>query len=299
MTTGRRTNSSEDRGNSPDYCADISSEGQGVSGSSPLLAKTIEGEIIPRLMMTFSVLPSPLQPDQEHGLTGLLSNSQDTTEELVQLLLNHDASVSVEYLQVLRDKGASLKDLYLELLAPAARMLGVMWDEDEANFAEVTIGVSRLHQILLQFSPLFCANATEHAGPGHTAAIFALPGETHTFGIFMVVEFFRRAGWNVFSGSLGNDAEACQLLSTQDIDLLGISVSGETHLDELPERIALLKSHSRNKKLNILVGGQVFMHNPGLAREVGADGSATDGQQAVQLAESMLEAQSPKRPHIS
>ncbi len=299
MTTSRRTDSSEDRRKSAEYCSDVSSDGQGVSGSSPLLAKTIEGEIIPRLMMTFSVLPSPLQPEPEHGVTGLLSDSQETTAELVQMLLHHDASVAVEYLQVLRNKGASLKDLYLDLLAPAARKLGSMWDEDEANFAEVTIGVSRLHQILLQFSPLFCANATEHAGPGHTAAIFALPGEIHTFGIFMVVEFFRRAGWNVFSGSLSNDAEACQLLSTQDIDLLGISVSAETHLSELPDRIALLRSHSRNKKLNVLVGGQVFMHNPGLARKVGADGSATDGQQAVQLAESLLDAQSPRRPYIS
>lgn len=258
--------------------------------ASPLLAQTIEGEIIPRLMMTFSVLPSPLEPPHEHDESDVLQDDGSTIEELVTLLLNHDASVAVEFMKALRAKGASLRDMYLDLMAPAARRLGKMWDEDRANFAEVTIAVSRLHQILLQFSPLFCANATEHAGPGHTAAIFALPGETHTFGIFMVVEFFRRAGWNVYSGALGNDAEASRLLSTHDIDLLGISVSVESHLDKLPERISALRAASRNPNMRVVCGGQIFVHNPGLAHEMGADGAATDGQQAVELAESLLDA---------
>ena len=289
MTTRSRDDDADVCGDALTDGCNGTSDGLSAAKRSPLLARTIEGEIIPRLMMTFSVLPSPLEPPHEHDASGILNDDGNAIHELIRLLLNHDASVAVEYMQALRSKGASLRDMYLELLAPAARRLGEMWDEDEANFAEVTIGVSRLHQILLQFSPLFCANATEYAGPGHTAAIFALPGESHTFGIFMVVEFFRRAGWNVYSGSLGNDAEVARLLSTHDIDLLGISVSAERHLDKLPERIASLRAASRNSQMRVVCGGQIFLHNPGLARDMGADGAAMDGQQAVELAESLLD----------
>ncbi|MFK7885472.1 MAG: B12-binding domain-containing protein [Gammaproteobacteria bacterium] len=260
-----------------------------VDPGTALLSRTIEGEIIPRLMMTFSVLPSPLAPPEERDASGIFDDDQEVIDELIQLLLHHDADVAVEFMQALREKGATLRDMYLDLLAPAARQLGEMWEEDTANFAEVTIGVSRLHQILLRFSPLFCANATEHGGPGHTAAIFALPGETHTFGIFMVVEFFRRAGWDVFSGSLGKDSEVHELLSTHHVDLVGLSVSSSKQMDKLPERIEKLRKASRNPDMHVLCGGSLFAHNPHLAKEVGADGYAPDGKEAVSVAASFMD----------
>jgi len=69
---------------------------------------------------------------------------------------------------------------------------------------------------------------------------------------------------------------------------LGISVSAERHLTDLEERISTLRAASRNRGIRVLCGGQVFAHNPALARKLGADGSATDGQQAVDLAESLI-----------
>lgn len=270
-----------------DACSDDWTQ-TGIRDRSPLLARTIEGEIVPRLMMTFSVLPSPLAPPEERTPSGLFESGEDRVGELIQLLLNHDAHVSVEYLQALRSQGATLRDMYLSLLAPAARELGTMWESDSVNFAEVTIGVSRLHQILLQFSPLFCAHAAETNTQGHTAAIFALPGEMHTFGIFMVVEFFRRAGWTVYSGTLGQDADVSELLRTHDVDVLGISVSAERHLDELTDRIRALRKASRNPEIKVVVGGQVFAHNPHLVKKVGGDGFAEDGQAAVDLAQSLV-----------
>jgi len=39
---------------------------------------------------------------------------------------------------------------------------------------------------------------------------------------------------------------------------------------------------------SILVGGRVFTENPALASEIGADGTAADGQLAVKLAETLM-----------
>ncbi|MEM6638313.1 MAG: cobalamin-dependent protein [Pseudomonadota bacterium] len=262
---------------------------------SSLLARTIEGEIIPRLMMTVNVLPNPLSLEQARDVSGLFEDNEELIAELIRLLLNHDARVSVEFLSGLRSRGATLRDMYLDLLAPAARQLGVMWEEDTANFAQVTVGVSRLHQILLQFSPLFCAEAPDNHN-GRTAAIFALPGESHTFGIFMVVEFFRRAGWTVYSGTLSEDSAVKQLLSTHEVDVFGVSVSAERHLTELPERIARLRAASRNPEMKVICGGHAFLRDSTLHTSIGADGFAEDGRRAVELANTLVKINAATQP---
>ena len=50
-----------------------------------------------------------------------------------------------------------------------------------------------------------------------------------------------------------------------------------------------LRRASRNPDLVILVGGRVFSERPELAQDVGADGTAADGELAVALAVTILE----------
>lgn len=211
-----------------------------------------------------------------------------SVDEMVQLLLRHDAAVATRYVSALRSGGMSLPTIYLELLAPAARMLGSMWENDECTFTQVTIAVSRMHQVLLKFSPCFCASVAESSDNGLTALIVPIPGEQHTFGLFMVIEFFRRAGWNIWSGNPKTDEELLNVVNQNHFDMLGYSVSAEKKLENLPERIATIRRHSRNRDLRIMLGGRVFTDNPELHREMGADGTATDGMDAVRKAKGIL-----------
>jgi methanogenic corrinoid protein MtbC1 len=183
----------------------------------------------------------------------------------------------------------SLPSIYLDLLAPAARMLGAMWDEDRCSFADVTVAVSRMHQVLLHFSPCFCANVAESTENAHRALIVPVPGEQHTFGLFMVVEFFRRAGWNIWSGSPATPSDLFGVVSANAFELLGYSVAADRHLGQLKEQLSAIRKRSRNPNIKILVGGQAFSDDPELFREVGADASAADGMQAVQVAERLVQ----------
>ena len=92
------------------------------------------------------------------------------------------------YVEALRAQGVSLESLYLDLLAGAARRLGEWWASDLCDFADVTVGVGRLQQILRELSPEFraeleCAperpSSVARAGAGRAA--YVRPFHCHRF----------------------------------------------------------------------------------------------------------------------
>ncbi|NJK90043.1 MAG: cobalamin B12-binding domain-containing protein [Myxococcales bacterium] len=86
--------------------------------------------------------------------------------------------------------------IFLDLLAPVARLLGDLWLIDLCTFTDVTIGLSRLQQLVRELAPAF-EDGHDLRGFGHRALLAPAPGEQHTFGMHLVEEFLRRAGWDV------------------------------------------------------------------------------------------------------
>ncbi len=254
-------------------------------GNDPRLSRTIEGEIIPRLMMLFDQHISGALPNAGRQAGSLLP---DDVREFVNVVLENDADIICEYVSNLRDSGESLPDLYLSLLAPAARELGDMWDRDECSFTAVTLGVSRLHQVLMRFSPSFSAEQPEDQFNGHSALIIPVPGEDHTFGLFMLAEFFRREGWNICSATPATTDELVGLVKSGAYDIVGCSLSTEQHMDTLVSMIEAVRGNSRNRDIKVIVGGRVFSEQPDLVDIVGADATASNGQDAVRLAEQLV-----------
>lgn len=256
------------------------------------LVRTIEGEIIPRLMTVHGdahraamAIAEPLQeqvPNASH------------VEELVRLVLADDIVVGASYVEALRLTGVPLEALYLELLAPAARRLGALWEEDLCDFTQVTVGLWRLQQVLHDLGPAF-RNELERRPYAGRALLAPSPGEQHTLGLLMVVEFFRRAAWDVWGGPVACAEELVTLAAKEWFDVLGLSLACQRRIDDLTLHIAALRKASRNPHPIIMVGGPAFAADPTLVRRVGADASAVDGRQAPLEAESLLAARSLSR----
>jgi methanogenic corrinoid protein MtbC1 len=241
------------------------------------LSRTIENEIVPRLMMAFDAArPTGLEAGPDY------SGADLDVDAFVHLLLTEDAPVACEYVKVLRAEDVPLATIYLDLLAPSARRLGEMWEQDECSFTDVTIGVCRMHQVLLDFSRCF-EPIDAGGGTGRSALIVPAPGEQHTFGLFLVVEFLRRAGWHCWTGTPGTEADMISLVREQPFDAIGFSVSAERNLEELEGIIASVRDRSANPDVKILLGGYIFGEDAGLARRLGADATAKDGAEAVQI----------------
>jgi len=192
-----------------------------------------------------------------------------------------------DYVETLRGQGVSLESLYLDLLAGAARRLGEWWVNDLCDFADVTVGVGRLQQILRELSPEFRAEL-ECAQNGRRLLLVPAAGEQHTFGLFIVTDFFARAGWDVWGGPSAPGAATVRLVRDEWFDVVGMSVGCETRLEGLTDDIRAVRAASRNADVGVMVGGPMFVARPEYALLVGADATATDGRNAVREAELLV-----------
>ncbi len=253
------------------------------------LMQTIETNVIPRLLMAHTV---SLEPNR-NAIMNIRLDDQTRVEQLTQLVLQDDASQAAIFVQDLYEQGVPLDEIYLRLLAPVARRLGAMWVEDTASFTQVTTGIWRIKQLIYDFSPLFQEFARTDDKAPH-AMLVPLPGSQHTLGLFMVSEFFRRAGWKVWGELAATQADILVAIKTQHFDLVGLSVSTEDQLPALQRFIILLKAESLNPFIGVMVGGPIFNARPELTQEVNADIVGLDAEESLAHAEFLLEKRSAK-----
>jgi MerR family transcriptional regulator, light-induced transcriptional regulator len=238
------------------------------------LARTIEGEIIPRLMLAHRVAAS--QPVGARSA----EPGRDDVSEFVDVVLNQPVEVGFAYLEAMVVRGVSAETLFLDVISPAARQLGEMWKADICDFTDVTVALSRLQQMIRHFSPMFEAEATTRSA-GRQALLIPCPGEQHGLGLSMVQEFFRRAGWQVFPETPRNVEELKATIRAKSFDVIGFSLSCEKFLDDLKSAIRVARKYSKNRAVGIMVGGRIFNKHPEYVARVGADATASDGKQAM------------------
>lgn len=253
------------------------------------IARTLETQIIPRLVDTLGEVPAamPHRRHGEHGEPGL-----PDVPRFVQIVLGgDDAEVTAAARRWHRLSG-SVTSVYLDLLAPAARELGAMWEEDRCDFASVTIALGRLQQLLRVWSPAF-GREVPHAANDRRILLAQHPLEQHRFGLAMVAEFFRRSGWEVLGGPGGDGMDERALddaIQHEWFDAVGFSIGSELRLEWLTLRVAQLRRLSRNRGVVVLVGGPLATLNPEALRRIGADAIGHDGARAPEQAEGLLAA---------
>jgi methanogenic corrinoid protein MtbC1 len=186
-------------------------------------------------------------------------------------------------------EGATVEAVYHDLLAPSARRLGDMWDNDECDFVEVTVALGRMQRLLRDLSQVFLAESG-HAEPVGNILLTCVPGEQHTLGIIMVGEFLLRDGWRVLVGAPWTESDLLSMVATEWYDVIGFSVGTESRLSVLRRDIRRLKQASRNANVQIMVGGQLFADDPALAEQAGANAIASDARQAPAVARALLPA---------
>jgi methanogenic corrinoid protein MtbC1 len=240
----------------------------------------IETEIIPRLLL--SHLANPEEPG---ALSPVLSPAD--VRDFTRIVLEDEFALSLSYVVEVRAKGHAIEAIFLDLLAPTARLLGDMWASDLCSFPDVTIGLSRLQQVLRELSPTF---ESEAGGPKVQGRILlaAAPGEQHSFGLSMLEAFFRRAGWDVCEGGTQSREELIRLARADWFDAIGLSMSSDVLYESVKEFIPALRAASKNPSVLMMVGGRFFVDHPDHAILVGADVSASDAPDALRRADACL-----------
>lgn len=263
---------------------------EGGREAMAVLARAIELEIIPRLMLAHrsseECVPLP-------DLASQAVSNQDV-QAFAKLIMSPDENLARECVEAMRAGGFTIETIYLDLLAPVARYLGDLWDQDLCDFTEVTLGLGRLQQVLRELSPAF-GQSNDVPVTGRRVLLLPGPGGQHTFGLVMVAEFFRRAGWDVAGGAWEAGDDPVSMVKREWFDIVGFSVGTEFHLAELAACIKNVRSAALNPAVGIMVGGPVFSGKPELVAQINADIAATDGRQAPILAEKLVAQRTQRR----
>lgn len=248
------------------------------------LARAVADTVVPQIVRLHTeVLPEA--PAIEHVVEALAPSAADVSA-LADIILGADLEVSVAYVLMMRDRGLSMDTLFIELLEPAARRLGALWDSDECDFIDVTLGVARLQKLLASFND-------SHGSPAlltrRNVLLCTTPGDQHSFGASMVERFLGAAGWSV------------QAVFDQSADMIGhaahrewfavasLTAGSDKYLPALKNVITLIRKQSLNPAIGIMVGGPAFAEDPSLVRSVGADATAANAPAAVLMAQKLFD----------
>ena len=244
-----------------------------------VLARIVEAEILPRLMLAH-------RRAARRAVPGRAPSAQDIAAFSAMLLAPGPVDIDAQA-AALRDGGLPLPNLLLDLLAPAARHLGELWEDDVCDFLAVTEGLGRLQAI----SRRLCAQLENESVPpaGRSVLLLPCPGETHLFGVSIVASFFREAGWQVTMATPGPGLDPAALLRDDWFDVIGLSVSCASVVPALAATVPRLRGASRNPDLRVIVGGPYFAQAGADSLPVEVDACVLDGRQAPGVAEALLD----------
>jgi len=236
----------------------------------------LRSEIVPRLLLIHHEI-------RKHKETA--PPSQAEIDEFGALAMKPDSAAATAYFVAMREKGHSLDTLFVDFLAPTARHLGELWEQDRVDFIDVTLGVARLHELLEMFGL-----AEEIVGDDlrHRAILIAPPGEKHLFGVDMVAKFLRAAGWTVTLEIEHTAEHNMRSVADEWVGVVGLSMSSEARVEPLARTIDMIRRNSLNPGIGVIVGGPAFAKEPELVAQVGADAAAQDAPTAVILAKKLL-----------
>ena len=183
-------------------------------------------------------------------------------------------SMATEMVHDWRLAGVAVEDIYLVGITETAQLMGQWWCEDLLDFATATLSFYRLHQLLYELSPFFFEHTTQE-GQGLSCLMVAEFGGQHTLGLFMLTEFFRRAGWRVRS-------DECE----DGRDLLRIVASD--WLCVFRRLVPFIRKQSANPHLRIMAGGPMMALRPEAMQALGVDVLGRDAKEAQRMALSLL-----------
>lgn len=196
-------------------------------------------------------------------------------------------SMATEMVHDWRLAGVAVEDIYLVGITETAQLMGQWWCEDLLDFATATLSFYRLHQLLYELSPFFFEHTTQE-GQGLSCLMVAEFGGQHTLGLFMLTEFFRRAGWRVRSDECEDGRDLLRIVASDWFDVLTLSISTDRQLSVFRRLVPFIRKQSANPHLRIMAGGPMLALRPEAMQALGVDVLGKDAKDAQRMALSLL-----------
>jgi methylmalonyl-CoA mutase cobalamin-binding subunit len=150
-----------------------------------------------------------------------------------------------------------------------------------------TIASTHLQQLLHDFSDEFLQENTP-VRHGRSVLLLTEPGAQHSMGLFMLSEFFKRAGWTVCTGVPSSEADFKRLCHSDWFDSVGVSVSTDRHLGAMASILSRLPDSAPNPRVHPFVGGPMAFVAPESLAALGCEVLALDAAATVERIQSVV-----------
>jgi MerR family transcriptional regulator, light-induced transcriptional regulator len=238
------------------------------------LISAIRSDVLPRLLVAHGDEPT-VKPSTFHI-------SPATVEALAQTVLTGTVQ---DVSNAIRDQfknGADLTAICLHLLSPTATLLGEMSESGRISFTEVATALATLEGVLRRLDDEAVTQVSRGWRPG-SVLLASFPGDLHTFGLYMVEEFFHRDGWSVTVMPGATEDAILSEISSSFHHIVGLSIVNEPLRADLLRFAHAIRSNSMNPALKLMVGGSAIPHEADPV-QFGIDAIVVDAPGSVAMA---------------
>jgi MerR family transcriptional regulator, light-induced transcriptional regulator len=182
--------------------------------------------------------------------------------------------------------GVPIKDLYMHVFQPVQMESGRLWQTNKISVAQEHFCTAATQLVMSRLYPyLFTGERKDLTFMGTCVG-----RELHEIGIRMISDYFEMEGWNsYYIGANIPNREVVKAVKEYQPDLLGLSTTITYHIKEVKELIETVREDEECGNTKIIVGGLPFNRDPELWKAVGADATAVTAEEAIQIANRLIE----------
>lgn len=215
---------------------------------------------------------------------------EELIEELSACIIDGDPGGAAESAQAAISAGIDPMRILNEGLMAGAAEVGRLFERGEYFLPELMLAGRALKASMEVVKPVLIEKYSGAAGALRGKVVMAtVQTDIHDIGKSLVSSMLTAAGFEVTD--LGVDVPLKAIIEKAEeigADIIGLSALLTTSMPFQRDLIELLKARGLRDKYIVLVGGAPV--TPEIAARIGADGTAPNAAEAVQLARRLMEA---------
>jgi methanogenic corrinoid protein MtbC1 len=225
-------------------------------------------------------------PSEAPSLIDATTPHAELAARYVDALLAGDRRGAAAMILAAARGGTPVSAIYLHVLGPALHEVGRLWQVNRISVAEEHYCTAATQEVMARLHPwVFAADRG-----GRRLIASAVEDELHEVGARMVADFFEMAGWDAYYlGASTPTSDLVAAITARRADLLAVSATMTRSVAAVRDLVQRVRADRDAAATPILVGGYPFNLAPGLWRHVGADGSASLPDAAVELGRRLVE----------
>jgi len=204
-----------------------------------------------------------------------------TAAQFLEAIRKGDRRAAFAVIDQALDRSETLAYVNHDVITPSLREIGRLWQQNILSVAE-----EHLASGICQAAMNRAFERTFLWKDKRTRRIVAacVATEQHCIGLRMVCDLFELDGWDaMYLGASVPIDSLVEMIRDKNPDVVAISAAIDPHIPRVQEAITALRSADLPKQPLIAVGGRAFLFDESLARRVGADITAPDGEHALRV----------------